>query len=191
MSNAGRDNFYQLDTNPLISRLASSNAGTTNIGVLTANLTTPFLSIVETEPVESLLQLFYETSTAGLIADLNADINTGFDGVAALSALSYSHNEGMAANTDITAIFYPQNNQGSNFSNTNISAVSMTVTDATNTTRATGNLADGFTGDFKLITSGTGYKLQTAVNTFIYSNAGYETMVIQKKFIPLHLHGQL
>ena len=175
LSNAGRDNFYQLDTNPLISRLASSNAGTTNIGVLTVNLTTPFLSIVETEPVESLLQLFYETSTAGLIADLNADINTGFDGVAALSALSYSHNEGMAANTDITAIFYPQNNQGSNFSNTNISAVSMTVTDATNTTRATGNLADGFTGDFKLITSGTGYKLQTAVNTFIYSNAGYET----------------
>ena len=175
LSNAGRDNFYQLDTNPLISRLASSNAGTTNIGVLTANLTTPFLSIVETEPVESLLQLFYETSTAGLIADLNADINTGFDGVAALSALSYSHNEGMAANTDITAIFYPQNNQGSNFSNTNISAVSMTVIDGAQQTRATGNLVDGFTGDFKLITSGTGYKLQTAVDTFIYSNAGYET----------------
>ena len=174
LSNAGKDNFYQLDTNPLISRLATSNAGTTNIGVLTIGLTTPFLSIVETEPVESLLQLFYETSTAGLIADLNADINTGFDGVAALSALSYSHNEGMAANTDITAIFYPQNNQGSNFSNTNISAVSMTVVDGAQQTRATGNLADGFTGDFKLITSGTGYKLQTAVNTFVYSNAGYE-----------------
>jgi hypothetical protein len=174
LSNAGRDNFYQLDTNPLISRLATSNAGTTNIGVLTADLTTPFLSIVETEPVESLLQLFYETSTAGLIADLNADINTGFDGVAALSALSYSHNEGMAASTDITAVFYPQNNQGSNFSNTNISSVSMTVVDGAQQTRATGNLADGFTGDFKLITSGTGYKLQTTVNTFVYSNAGYE-----------------
>ncbi len=174
LSNAGKDNFYQLDTNPLISRLATSNAGTTNVGVLTAGLTTPFLSIVETEPVESLLQLFYETSTAGLIADLNADINTGFDGVAALSALSYSHNEGMAANTDITAVFYPQNNQGSNFSNANISAVSMTVVDGAQQTRATGNLADGFTGDFKLITSGTGYKLQTAVNTFVYSNAGYE-----------------
>ena len=174
LSNAGKDNFYQLDTNPLISRLATSNAGTTNVGVLTAGLTTPFLSIAETEPVESLLQLFYETSTAGLIADLNADINTGFDGVAALSALSYSHNEDMAANTDITAVFYPQNNQGSNFSNANISAVSMTVVDGAQQTRATGNLVDGFTGDFKLITSGTGYKLQTAVNTFVYSNAGYE-----------------
>ena len=166
--------FYQLETNPFIARLATKNAGTTVVGLPNSSMTIQ-LSVAETEPVESLLQLFYETSTAGLIADLNADINTGFDGVAALSALSYSHNEGMAANTDITAIFYPQNNQGSNFSNTNISAVSMTVTDATNTTRATGNLADGFTGDFKLITSGTGYKLQTAVNTFIYSNAGYES----------------
>ena len=166
--------FYQLETNPFIARLATKNAGTTVVGLPNSSMTIQ-LSVAETEPVESLLQLFYETSTAGLIADLNADINTGFDGVAALSALSYSHNEGMAANTDITAIFYPQNNQGSNFSNTNISAVSMTVTDATNTTRATGNLVDGFTGDFKLITSGTGYKLQTAVDTFIYSNAGYET----------------
>jgi len=165
--------FYQLETNPFIARLATSNAGTTVIGLPNSSMTIQ-LSVAETEPVESLLQLFYETSTAGLIADLNADINTGFDGVAALSALSYLHNEGMAANTDITAIFYPQNNQGSNFSNTNISAVSMTVVDGAQQTRATGNLADGFTGDFKLITSGTGYKLQTAVDTFIYSNAGYE-----------------
>ena len=175
LSNAGRDNFYQLDTNPLISRLASSNAGTTNIGVLTANLTTPFLSIVETEPVESLLQLFYETTTAGLIADLNADINTGFDGVAGLSALGYSQFENMAANTDITGVFRPQNNQGSDFLNTQIASVAMTVTDGNGLTRATGNLADGFTGDFKLITSGTGYKIQTAVDTFVFSNAGFDS----------------
>jgi hypothetical protein len=165
--------FYQLETNPFIARLATSNAGTTTVGLPNSSMTIQ-LSVAETEPVESLLQLFYETSTAGLIADLNADINTGFDGVAALSALSYLHNEGMAANTDITAVFYPQNNQGGNFSNANISAVSMTVIDGAQQTRATGNLADGFTGDFKLITSGTGYKLQTTVNTFIYSNAGYE-----------------
>ena len=107
--------FYQLDTNPFIARLATLNSGTTVIGTTTANNMAPILSVAETEPVESLLQLFYETSTAGLIADLNADINTGFDGVAALSALSYSQNENMAANQDVTAVFYPQNNQGSNF----------------------------------------------------------------------------
>ena len=68
----------------------------------------------------------------------------------------------------------------------------MTVTDGNGLTRATGNLADGFTGDFKLITSGTGYKLQTTVNTFIFSNAGFDSKIkIQKKHIILILLGQL
>ena len=166
--------FYQLETNPFIARLATSNAGTTVIGLPNSSMTIQ-LSVAETEPVESLLQLFYETTTVGLIADLNADINTGFDGVAGLSALGYSHFENMAANTDISAVFKPQNNQGSDFLNTQIENVSMTVTDGNGLTRATGNLTDGFTGDFKLITSGTGYKLQTAVDTFVFSNAGFDS----------------
>ena len=170
--------FYQLETNPFIARLATSNAGTTVIGLPNSSMTIQ-LSIAETEPVESLLQLFYETSTAGLIADLNADINTGFDGVAGLSAVGYSHFENMAANSDISGVFRPQNNQGSDFLNTQIQNVIMTVTDS-NGTRASGNinldpnLSNGFTGDFKLVTSGTGYKIQTAVNTFVFSNAGFD-----------------
>jgi hypothetical protein len=151
-------NFYQLDTNPLIARLATSNAGTTVLGITDPTMV-PHLSIAETEPVESVLQLFYETSTTGLIADLNADVETGFDGVAALSNMSYSQNENMAASIDLTGVFYPQNNQGSNFANTDISSVNMVVKDGTNTTR---------TSEFSLITSGTGYKLQTANNQFVF-----------------------
>ena len=175
------DPFYQVDTNPFIARLATSNAGTTTVGTTNATMA-PYLSIVETEPVESLLQLFYETTTAGLIADLNADVETGFDGVSQLSALSYSQSEGMAVNTDVTAIFYPQNNQGSNFSNTQIAQVAITVVDGAGTTRATGNITyDGSTftenvgagSQFKIKTSGTGYKIETLVNTFNYSAAGY------------------
>ena len=170
--------FYQLETNPFIARLATSNAGTTVVGLPNSSMTIQ-LSVAETEPVESLLQLFYETTTVGLIADLNADINTGFDGVAGLSALGYSHFENMAANSDISGVFRPQNNQGSDFLNTQIQNVIMTVTDS-NGTRASGNinldpnLSNGFTGDFKLVTSGTGYKIQTAVNTFVFSNAGFD-----------------
>ncbi len=166
--------FYQLETNPFIARLATSNAGTTVVGLPNSSMTIQ-LSVAETEPVESLLQLFYETTTVGLIADLNADINTGFDGVAGLSAVGYSHFENMAANSDISAVFRPQNNQGSDFLNTQIENVSMTVTDGNGLTRATGNLVDGFTGDFKLVTSGTGYKLKTAVDTFVFSNAGFDS----------------
>jgi len=173
--------LYQLETNPFIARLATSNAGTTTIGTTAATMK-PYLSIVETEPVDSLLQLFYETTTAGLIADLNADVETGFDGVSQLSALSYSQTEGMAANSDVTAIFYPQNNQGSNFANTQIAQVAITVVDGAGTTRATGNITyDGSTftenvgagSQFKIKTSGTGYKIETLVNTFNYSAAGY------------------
>ncbi len=173
--------LYQLETNPFIARLATSNAGTTIVGTTKATMK-PYLSIVETEPVDSLLQLFYETTTAGLIADLNADVETGFDGVSQLSALSYSQTEGMAANSDVTAIFYPQNNQGSNFSNTQIAQVAITVVDGAGTTRATGNITyDGSTftenigagSQFKIKTSGTGYKIETLVNSFNYSAAGY------------------
>ena len=99
--------FYQLETNPFIARLATSNAGTTIVGLPNSSMTIQ-LSVAETEPVESLLQLFYETTTVGLIADLNADINTGFDGVAGLSAIGYSHFENMAANSDISGVFRPQ-----------------------------------------------------------------------------------
>jgi hypothetical protein len=151
-------NFYQLDTNPLIARLATLNSGTTTIGITDATMV-PQLSIAETEPVESALQLFYETSTTGLIADLNADVETGFDGVAALSNMSYSQNENMAASIDLTGVFYPQNNQGSNFANTDITSVNMVVKDGTDTTR---------TSEFSLITSGTGYKLQTSNNQFVF-----------------------
>jgi hypothetical protein len=175
------DPFYQVDTNPFIARLATSNAGTTTVGT-TKTTMAPYLSIVETEPVDSLLQLFYETTTAGLIADLNADVETGFDGVSQLSALSYSQTEGMAANTDVTAVFYPQNNQGSNFANTQIAQVAITVVNGAGTTIATGNViynGSTFTenvgggSQFKIKTSGTGYKIETLVNTFNYSAAGY------------------
>ena len=173
--------FYQLETNPLIARLATLNSGTTNIGVAAASYPSAYyLSVAETEPVDSLLQLFYETSTAGLIADLNADVNTGFDGVAGLSALSYAQNEGMAASTNVTGVFYAQNNQGSNFANTDIAAgfPIRTITDASGANR---------TSDFTLITSGTGYRLQTAVNTFVYSNAGYENNGDSKEVYTIEL----
>ena len=159
------DNFYQLDTNPFISRLATLNVGTTNVGVTAANTMIPFLSVAETEPTETLLELFYETSTAGLIADLNADIETGFDGVSGLSALSYNQTEAMQTGTFITAVWYAQNNQGSNFSNTGFASgyPIMKVTNAPGTV---------ITNKFTLVTSGTGYRIKTAVEDFVFGPDG-------------------
>ena len=172
LSTTGQASMYQLDSNPLIARLSTS----ADIGAVsdnTANSMVPCLAIYETEPVDSVLQLFYETSTSGLIADLNADVETGFDGVAGLESLSYSQNENMAANTNVTAEFRPENNQGSPFNNTAISTgyPQITVVDGSGVQRASGDINNP-SGDFKIVTSNTGYKLQTNTNSFVFGSDG-------------------
>jgi hypothetical protein len=70
-------NFYQLQTNPLVGRISTSKS----MGTL-AEYMIPTLGVYETRPVESLLDLFWETASTGLISDLNWDINNGYDGPA-------------------------------------------------------------------------------------------------------------
>lgn len=81
-------NFYQLQTNPLIGRVSTVK----KIGV-SANDMVPFLSVYETRPDQSILELFWETATTGLISDLNADVLTGFDGPSSFGSVNYEHFE--------------------------------------------------------------------------------------------------
>jgi hypothetical protein len=81
-------NFYQLQTKPLIGRVSTVNS----IGVV-ANEMIPFLSVYETRAENSLLELFWETATTGLISDLNADVLTGFDGATSFGEVNYTHFE--------------------------------------------------------------------------------------------------
>ena len=173
--------FYQLESNPLIARLATRDAGTTVgtssgiIGITAASTAGIFLTVAETEPVETALELFYETSTAGLIADLNADVNTGFDGVAGLSALSYSQGEEDPNDHPVTAVFYPQNNQGVNILNTSIAAgypiINVIDANSPSQTRATGNISNP-SGDFKIVQSAQGYQIKTNNNSFVFGING-------------------
>ena len=41
----------------------------------------PFLSVAETEPVESLLDIFFETSLSGNLAELNALVDSEYGGL--------------------------------------------------------------------------------------------------------------
>ena len=81
-------NFYQLQTKPLIGRVSTTN----EIGVVSSKMV-PFLSVYETRPEDSLLELFWETATTGLISDLNADVLTGFDGPTSFGEVNYEHYE--------------------------------------------------------------------------------------------------
>jgi len=65
------------------------------------------LAVYETTPYVSPLELFYESSTADLISDLNLSIENENTNITGISAFSYSFLESMALNTQLTTDFFP------------------------------------------------------------------------------------
>lgn len=81
--------IYEEDSNPYLARLAQGNINSNAIGSLQANnyknIYRILLGVFETNPRVSLLDIYYETSTTGLVKDLNAvagqdNALDGFDG---------------------------------------------------------------------------------------------------------------
>jgi len=94
------NNFYQLSTTPIIARISTVNRigviATTEITAtppLSEDTMNPYLSVYETSPVVSLLDIFWETSTSGLISDLNADVLSGSNIAVGFADLVFDHNE--------------------------------------------------------------------------------------------------
>ena len=96
------------------------------------------LAVLETPPVESLLDIFWETTTTGLISDLNEDILTGSDAPVGLTSLGFIYKENQNPNGTgtgtgdtnspyITDAFFPLSPEGVSLQNTLLS--SFTVTD--------------------------------------------------------------
>ena len=71
------NNFYQVTSNPVIARISTPS----QLGVLPSNTAANVinLSIFETEAVESRLDIYWETSSVGLISELNTAIQLGAD----------------------------------------------------------------------------------------------------------------
>ena len=158
-------NLYQLQTNPLVGRVTTVKP----IGVESVDMT-PFLSVYETKPEYSLLDLFWETSTTGLISDLNVDVNTGYDGPVGFTPITYIHYEnqdytgeepgpGDADSKYVTNAFYPRNASGISLTDTTITIIS--VTDGTPLSRIS---------DFDIEQQIDGsYKLKITTNNFIFN----------------------
>jgi hypothetical protein len=153
------NNFYQLNTTPIIARISTVN----KIGVIASNQSSPvaplaqdtmnpFLSVYETAPVVSLLDIFWETSSSGLISDLNADVLTGSDAAVGFDSLEFIHREfqnplgldgpdnyGNQNSPYITGYFLPVNSLGVTIT---VDSMSMSVVDLTGANRS---------GDFELV----------------------------------------
>ena len=118
----GKLNFYQIDTKPLVARVSTTVnllENPSGIGDVTATMR-PFLAIYETEPVDSLLDIYWETASVGLIADLNADINSGFDGVSNFSSYVWNQPESLTLSSPniLSANIQPINDNGLTVTNT-------------------------------------------------------------------------
>ena len=81
--------IYQTESNPPLGRVTQSDV-TNPIGSnpQPVAITTAYnflLGVYETEPVESAIDIFWETSTSGLISDLNEAINAEGDSIAGIT----------------------------------------------------------------------------------------------------------
>jgi len=133
----GNKVFYQIDTNPLICRISTvdKSIGATALNFVLEEQTTtspttpadnlnnplntsnmlPYLAIYETAPVESLLDIYWETTSEGLIVDLNADVLSGAGGATSFINLTWNFTEQTIQNTFVTGYFEPVNSSGEVF----------------------------------------------------------------------------
>ena len=152
------DHIYNDEDNPLIVRIQTPAP----LGETDANTVAPFLSIVETTPFESNVDIYYETSSTGLISDLNTLVITGQGNPAqSFGALGYVQRENQAYNATgstgtgaadspfVTDAFLPRTAAGADITTATIT--SFTVTDRTEADRSsafglntTGNTSGGY-----------------------------------------------
>lgn len=81
-SNVKYGSIYQTVSNPLLARISiASNAIGTESKTSETDAQTIWLGVYETDPVESLIDIYWETSSSGTIAELNEAIKTGTSGI--------------------------------------------------------------------------------------------------------------
>ncbi len=107
--------IYESTTNPLIARLATADSGVAYssdiLGSFPSQSPQPYpyyLSVLETNPVVSRIELYYETSTSGTIQDLNSATVEGENIPTDLLNWDFNLSEANAIGDAITDPFYLQ-----------------------------------------------------------------------------------
>lgn len=150
----GFSKFYQLDSDPLIARLTTP----VKLGV-TANLDVINLAISETKPVESKLDIYWETSTVGIISDLNQAIGESTTGAVKIEFSDFTLTEELGGvRTVINSIIFKDARD--NFLPLTLNEVGLvSVVDGigTNVTNRFEIQETSTPGQFKIVTTGSGY----------------------------------
>tara|TARA_B100001175_G_scaffold118935_2_gene101105 strand:+ start:14441 stop:18511 length:4071 start_codon:yes stop_codon:yes gene_type:complete len=162
--------FYNAKSNPLIGQVITTQAfGVNNTSSPGPYPTLDNLAIFETEPEVSRLDIYWETSTAGLISDLNTAVATDTGGVQTTTGFTFSLNEGQASATAVAGPFYGEDIIGARIDNARID-----VNPANGKWSVVNNSGTNMTSRFTLVEAGAGtgispyeYTLKTN-DTFYY-----------------------
>ena len=124
------------------------------------------LNVYETEPTFSNLDIFWETTTSGLISEINEDISTvQTNFLRSIKAFNFLLNENNAVDTELVSIITPQDWLGNDVVNANTNIVLISVTNGVNT---------NVTSDFEILKNTTGPSINTFYirnkRTFVYTS---------------------
>ena len=112
----GASPLYQLETNPLIARISTTEKSIGTKYEIVDDYMKPFLAIYETEPFESLLDIYWETTSEGLIVDLNADVVSSGGQATGFANLTWDFTEGTLENGAVTTSYFePINSEGATY----------------------------------------------------------------------------
>ena len=120
--------FYKAESDPLIAQITTTQEfGLINQPVAPLPTFRPIenLTIFETEPDLSRLDLYFETSTSGLISELNLVVDTDIGGAVSIRNFALNQNEGMGLNVNVTQSFVPVNLLGIDINNSDITLASV------------------------------------------------------------------
>ena len=172
--------FYQSDTNPSIARVSTNNG----IGKVSTNADDDYgdaLGIYETGPVTSLLDIYWETSTVGLISELNKIVQVDFEGPASLELDNpYVHSESDPPLYQITA-GKAVDGDGGVFADNQItySLVSVLDDNGYNVSQFSNtNQARSGVNCYELVSGQSGFTLSISNDTYFY----YESVDAQNNF---------
>ena len=143
---------YNASNNPLIGILSTS----TGIGVSEQHGFAPYLSVAETQPFESLLDIYYETTSSGLINELNNAIASGLPATfpVRLSPFNFSLTEAETGVNTVSSTVTLIDNANNSITSPNITGSLISVIDGQqNNRRPEFNLSDDGNGGFTVQTN--------------------------------------
>jgi len=150
--------FYKANDNPFIATLTTNSLiGINPVLNTSATYTDRTLGVFETEPTTSLLDIFWETSTSGLVSDLNTSVNDTAGGPVGFTDVTFNLIESDAIGTLATNYFELVNSAGNVIGDASqINMSNLTVLDGFNQDRS---------NDFQLVADVTAPNVRFAIQT--------------------------